>query len=371
MSPAAILVLLCASQLAVVANGATAGASGTEKIHVAMFSDRSAEATAPLNSICSNTEDASLLVFHVVVSDETVTFDTKTASACSQASVLVYTLEALTSEIRELGMLVTWELEEVRQTPLTVHVANWDYSPKHKTGFNHLRFYMPYLSPFRELDAVIFIDDDIVLRGDVARLWELDLGGAVVGAGCLNWVWNKCERMESSLTLSYAEVPYFGFGVLGPERSVENATCKSSEDSECMPEGFLQSIEDESRRINGPDGVLDLEALNRDIAWNFGLNKFDLGAWRATNATERYIEWMKANLEHGWFPETSLAYGLGIAFLAWSQDLACVDHALPILHGLGFVQHDDLVADLGLESLEIAYALHWNGGEPPPCVYSW
>ena len=32
----------------------------------------------------------------------------------------------------------------------------------------------------------------------------------------LNWVWNKCERMESSLTLSYAEVPYFGFGVLGP-----------------------------------------------------------------------------------------------------------------------------------------------------------
>ncbi|KAH8056693.1 hypothetical protein JL721_9977 [Aureococcus anophagefferens] len=54
---------------------------------------------------------------------------------------------------------------------------------------------------------------------------------------------------------------------------------------------------------------------------------------------------MAANAR-GLVPEASLGYGLGVAFLAWAGDVACVDDALPISHGLGFVPYDDFAVDL-------------------------
>ena len=144
------LLLLFASQLAVVDHGAAPTGRAAE--HITIFSDRSAEEIVPNEN--SKTVDASLLMFHAVISRETL--DAKTY-ACSEGSVVFYTMEALTC-VHALSPTVSREMEKVLRTPLA--------------GFNHVRYIPYHISPFRKLTAV-FIDDDMVLRG-----------GAVVGAGC-------------------------------------------------------------------------------------------------------------------------------------------------------------------------------------------
>ena len=119
-------------------------ASAAEQSQITKFGDR------------SMTADTSFLLFHELISHET-------ATACSEASVVFADVEALL-----FVHALTRAMEKARRTPLT--------------GFNHVRFSIPYhLSQFRELTAVFI--EDVVLRGNVARLLD-DLGGTVVGAGC-------------------------------------------------------------------------------------------------------------------------------------------------------------------------------------------
>lgn len=270
--------------------GAPVGAGPADldrRIHVTMFSDRELEAAGALEALCRNAAEPARLVVHVVRSAAGA-FDRAHAPSCAAAEVRVHALPRLADEIRASGLPVSWELGGVARTGLTVRVADWDASGKHKTGFNHLRFYMPYLSPFKDLSSLVFLDDDTIVQGDVAALDALDLGGAVVGAGCQNWVWNSCERMESSYALTYADVPYFGFGTLG-DRTAEAATCRGDDDRECVPAGLLASIENASVAIHGEAGRMDLAGFRARRAWNFGLNKFDLDAWRRRNATQLYL----------------------------------------------------------------------------------
>eukprot|EP00666_Eupelagonemidae_sp_cell4sb_P006005 gene6005-9270_t len=63
---------------------------------------------------------------------------------------------------------------------------------------------------------MIFLDDDIIIQGDIVDAWEYPLQkGKFMGAGCLNWVWSECQREVLADNLTYAEVPYFGYGALG------------------------------------------------------------------------------------------------------------------------------------------------------------
>ena len=369
-----IAAVLAWTATAAAGGGAAVGAaSGLSDVHVTMFSDRALEAAAVLESVCRHAAAPERLVFHVVVSARGGGSGFEAAArggGCARARLRVHALGDLTRELRDAGVVVTWEMAPVARTNLTVRAAAWDASDKHKTGFNHLRFYAPYLSPFRNLDALIFLDDDTIVQGDIADLHGFDLGGKAIGAGCLNWVWNSCERMESSLSLTYADVPYFGVGTL-TGRSVADATCGAAGETECVPEGFFESLSRASRELGGGGDVAS--AFRTSRAWNFGLNKFDLAAWRRRGLTEKYVGWMAANAREGWFPETSLGYGLGVAFLAWAGDVACVDDALPISHGLGFVPYDDFAVDLAKRgdrpdpaaALARAYAVHWNGDRKP------
>ena len=91
-------------------------------------------------------------------------------------------------------------------------------------------------------------------------------------------------------------MPYFG--VADWDRA-----CATADERECAPVGLKASLDDAAVEING--AVIDWRGQK---AWNFGLNVFDLDAWRAQNATEKYAAWISANQRHGWFPDTSLAY---------------------------------------------------------------
>ncbi|KAJ8599022.1 hypothetical protein CTAYLR_007697 [Chrysophaeum taylorii] len=329
------------------------------------MTDRIASSSAVLASACVNT--GAPLRFHLVVPDsEVAEARAKIMPAkCAGAEWRLLAESAVVQSIRDFGLAITWEIE-VPRTKLSVHVPPWDHSTKHNSVFNCLRFYLPRLPEFADLESIIFMDDDIIVQGDLARLWAFPLEKPLT-AGCLNWIWNSCARMEAFLDLSYAEVPYLGFGALprGEEGSVANLTCASDDQRECAPAGFFTSLAETSAAIQGCR--LDIEWLRSKRAWNFGLNKFNLTAWRAANVTERYVAWIMANKEFGWFPTTSLGYGLGIAFLTLADDVICTDDVgMSVLHGLGFVEPDDLnLSGIPLDTIGEFYSLHWNGDRKP------
>lgn len=99
---------------------------------------------------------------------------------------------------------------------------------------------------FPNLDKVVFLDDDVVIQRDLSPLWEIDLEGKVNGA-------------------------------------VE--TCKG-EDEWVMSKHF--------RNYFNFSHPLIAKNLNPDeCAWAYGMNIFDLRAWRKTNIRETYHSWLK------------------------------------------------------------------------------
>ena len=99
---------------------------------------------------------------------------------------------------------------------------------------------------FPNLNKVVFLDDDVVIQHDLSPLWEIDLGGKVNGAvetckGEDEWVMSKHFRN------------YFNFS--------HPLIAKHLDPDEC--------------------------------AWAYGMNIFDLRAWRKTNIRETYHSWLK------------------------------------------------------------------------------
>lgn len=99
---------------------------------------------------------------------------------------------------------------------------------------------------FPNLNKVVFLDDDVVIQRDLSPLWEIDLGGKVNGAvetcrGKDEWVMSKRFRN------------YFNFS--------HPLVAKNLDPEEC--------------------------------AWAYGMNIFDLSAWRKTNIRETYHSWLK------------------------------------------------------------------------------
>jgi lipopolysaccharide biosynthesis glycosyltransferase len=99
---------------------------------------------------------------------------------------------------------------------------------------------------FPNLNKVVFLDDDVVIQRDLSPLWEIDLGGKVNGAvetckGEDEWVMSKHFRN------------YFNFS--------HPLIAKHLDPDEC--------------------------------AWAYGMNIFDLRAWRKTNIRETYHSWLK------------------------------------------------------------------------------
>ena len=99
---------------------------------------------------------------------------------------------------------------------------------------------------FPNLNKVVFLDDDIVVQRDLSPLWEINLEGKVNGAvetcrGEDNWVMSKRFRT------------YFNFSHPVISRSLDPDEC----------------------------------------AWAYGMNIFDLAAWRKTNIRDTYHFWLK------------------------------------------------------------------------------
>jgi galacturonosyltransferase 12/13/14/15 len=99
---------------------------------------------------------------------------------------------------------------------------------------------------FPSLNKVVFLDDDVVVQHDLSPLWDIDLSGKVNGAvetcrGGDSWVMSK--RFRNYLNFSHPLI------------------AKNFDPSEC--------------------------------AWAYGMNIFDLNAWRKTTIKDKYHHWVK------------------------------------------------------------------------------
>ncbi|CAN6443587.1 unnamed protein product [Victoria cruziana] len=171
-------------------------------------------------------------------------------------------------------------------------------SPNYVSFMNHMRIYLPELFP--KLHKVVFLDDDIVVQHDLSHLWEIDLQGMVNGAV------ETSKKFEVYLNFSNPFV---------------------------------------SKRFQ------------RDrLAWAYGMNIFDLQAWRKTDITERYHYWLKLNLDSG-----STLWRLGTlppALLAFDGYVHIIDSKWHV-SGLGYRP------DVDRQTLEEAAVLHFSGPAKP------
>ncbi|WOL10456.1 putative galacturonosyltransferase 13 isoform X1 [Canna indica] len=176
-------------------------------------------------------------------------------------------------------------------------------SPKYISLLNHLRIYLPELFP--NLNKVVFLDDDIVVQRDLSPLWEIDLHGKVNGA-------------------------------------VE--TCKG-EDTWVMAKRF--------RTYFNFSHPLIANTLNpNECAWAYGMNVFDLNAWRKTSIRDTYHYWLKENLK-----SNLMLWKLGTlppALLAFRGFVHPIDPSWHML-GLGYQEKTDL------DSVRKAAVIHYNG----------
>lgn len=176
-------------------------------------------------------------------------------------------------------------------------------SPKYISLLNHLRIYLPELFP--NLNKVIFLDDDVVVQHDLSSLWNIDMAGKVNGA-------------------------------------VE--TCKG-EDKWVMSKHFRTYF-------NFSHPIIS-ENLNPDeCAWAYGMNIFDLKAWRKTRIKEIYHYWLKENLKSNL---TLWKFGtLPPALIAFRGHIHPIDSSWHML-GLGYQEKTNL------DHAKKSAVIHYNG----------
>ncbi|XP_055827452.1 probable galacturonosyltransferase 13 isoform X1 [Solanum dulcamara] len=180
-------------------------------------------------------------------------------------------------------------------------------SPKYISLLNHIRIYLPELFP--NLHKVVFLDDDVVIQRDLSPLWDIDLKGKVNGAvetckGDDEWVMSKRFRN------------YFNFS--------HPLIAKNLNPDEC--------------------------------AWAYGMNIFDLHAWRKTNIRETYHSWLKENLK-----SKLTMWKLGTlppALIAFKGHVHPIDPSWHML-GLGYQNKSNI------DKVKKAAVIHYNGQSKP------
>mmetsp|Transcript_27487 Transcript_27487/g.46280 ORF Transcript_27487/g.46280 Transcript_27487/m.46280 type:complete len:1094 (-) Transcript_27487:126-3407(-) len=289
----------------------------------------------------------------------------------------------------EFGHSGTWDAEEFGPSPspfpsssfsssnesnryFTARSASWDKQSMHSNPLNHLRFYLPHLPLFRGQRRLLFIDDDVVVQGDVQLAWEQ--GGRAVGgrgdgrgrallATCNLWEFDKSSmifKLRNQLR-PLASSPAL---VLTGRTEEETACPPLSPDLACVDPGLWPLLRNLSHAINGGRRL----RLEREYEWNFGMVLMDLSSWRLLDLTGRYEKWMRANYKYRIFPESSLSYGLGIPILALLGHTSCWElrTGLTIHDGLGFVTFEEWrQSGMAWGDLTSAFAVHYDGLSKP------
>ncbi|KAL3637910.1 Hexosyltransferase gaut11 [Castilleja foliolosa] len=276
--------------------------------HFCIFSDNLLAVSVVVNSTISNTEHPKQLVFHVVTNS--------VQYGAMQAWFLTHDFKGAMIEVQNIESL-TWL--NASYSPVVKQLLDSDlrkyffgnsqdnngpdpkfHNPKYISLLNHLRFYIPEIYP--QLEKVVFLDDDVVVQKDLTPLFSLDLHGNVNGA------------VETCLEAFHRYYKYLNFS----------------------------------------NPLISTKFDPQACGWAFGMNVFDLIAWRRENVTARYHFWQEQNNDKSLWKLGTLPPGL-LAFYGLTEPLDRRWHVL----GLGY----DMNIDNRL--IETAAVIHYNGNMKP------
>ncbi|KAJ8763032.1 hypothetical protein K2173_023237 [Erythroxylum novogranatense] len=234
--------------------------------HVVLLTDNVLAASVVISSTVQNVENPEKFVFHIVT-------DKKTYSAM-HAWFAIHPIKSAVVEVKGLHQY-DWseEINDGVQDMVTIHRLIWNHhcdnlkqddfqerrrlrrclevlNPNNLSLLNQLRMYLPELFP--DLNKIVLLDDDVVVQHDLSSLWELDLNEKVVGAVFDSWCEENC-----CLGTRYKDYLNFSHPII-------SSACNES-----------------------------------DFAWIYGMNVFDLEAWRRVNITRNYHKWLTLNLNSG------------------------------------------------------------------------
>lgn len=271
--------------------------------HFCIFSDNVLATSAVVNSTISNADHPKQLVFHIVTDD--------IHYGAMQAWFLEHDFKGSTIEVQKVEefswlnasyspLLKQLQHSENDSSTEEPRIEEKFRNPKHLSLLNHLRFYVPEIYP--SLEKVVFLDDDVVVQKDLTPLLSLDLHGNVNGA------------VETCLEAFHRFYRYLNFSNPIISSKIDPQTC----------------------------------------GWAFGMNVFDLIAWKNANVTQRYHYWQEQNAHQMLWKAGTLPPGL-LSFYGLTEPLDRRWHVL----GLGY--------DFNLDDrlIESAAVLHYNGNMKP------
>ncbi|XXG63394.1 hypothetical protein AAC387_Pa05g1597 [Persea americana] len=271
--------------------------------HFCIFSDNVLATSAVINSTISNADHPKQLVFHVVT--DNINY------MAMQAWFLTYDFKGSAIEVQNVEEF-SWlnssyapvfkQLQEMERRgaaqDLRTEVKFW--KPNLLSLLDHLRFYVPEIYP--SLERVVLLEDDVIVQKDLMPLFSLDLHGNVNGA------------VETCLEGFHRFYKYLNFSNLVISSKFDPQAC----------------------------------------GWSFGVNVFDLVAWKKANVTDRYHYWQEQNADQMLWNAGILPPGL-LSFYGLTEPLDRRWHVL----GLGY----DAYIDNRL--IETAAVLHYNGNMKP------
>lgn len=275
--------------------------------HFCIFSDNVMGTAVVVNSTVSNADHPKQLVFHIVTNGVNY--------GAMQAWFLTNDFKGATIEVLNIEDF-SWL--NASYSPIVKQLLDPRFhgyyfggsqddrvepklrNPKFVSLLNHLRFYIPEVYP--QLEKVVFLDDDVVVQKELTPLFSLELHGNVNGA------------VETCLEAFHRYYKYLNFS---------NPIISSKFDPQAC-------------------------------GWAFGMNVFDLIAWRKANVTARYHYWQQQNVDQTLWKLGTLPPAL-LAFYGLTEPLDRRWHVL----GLGY----DMNIDNRL--IESAAVIHYNGNMKP------
>ncbi|KAK1404847.1 Hexosyltransferase [Heracleum sosnowskyi] len=292
--------------------------------HVVLLTDNVLAASVVISSTVKSSGNPEKLVFHVVTDKKTYSPMHSWFAMNIVASAVVevkglhqydwsHEVNIGVKEMLEIHRLI-WShkykyMKREDFEYLVDHEKDLEFlSPSFISLLNHLRIYIPELFP--DLNKIVFLDDDVVVQRDLSSLWHLDLNGKIVGA-------------------------------------VVDSFCGDG----CCPGRKYKDY------FNFSDPVISADLRPDRCGWLYGMNVFDLEAWRKTNITRTYHRWLKFNLDSGlelWNPGT-----LPPALIAFDGLVHDIDPSWHVA-GLGYRS-----PQVSLQTLKAAAVVHFSGPAKP------
>ncbi|XP_010246719.1 PREDICTED: galacturonosyltransferase 8 [Nelumbo nucifera] len=279
--------------------------------HYAIFSDNVVAASVVVNSAVKNSKEPWKHVFHVVTDKMNlgamqVMFKMRHYKGAHIEVKAVEDYKFLNSSyVPVLRQLESANLQrfyfENKLENATKDTTNMKFrNPKYLSMLNHLRFYLPEMYP--KLHRILFLDDDIVVQRDLTGLWKIDMDGKVNGA------------VETCFGSFHRYAQYMNFS-----------------------------------------HPLIKEKFNpKACGWAYGMNFFDLDAWRREKCTEQYHYWQNLNENRTLWKLGTLPPGL-ITFYSTTKPLDKSWHVL----GLGYNP------SISMDEIRNAAVVHFNGNMKP------